>query len=123
MFNTDVFYILFQYFATVNEISDLTSSSIPWLNASIFSGVGTKKESDAFNNVAAFMKSSDCIGSIVNVVTNGVTTELQRVVSPCQCEFYYVSLDPELDPFAEDFEATQYTVWSNDSILVFIRSA
>eukprot|EP00794_Sanderia_malayensis_P014359 gene14357-15855_t len=100
-----------QYFATVKELSDLSCASIPWLDASIFKDMQSTKDAEYNNasNVAAFMKSSACVGSIVNVSMNGITTELQRVVSPCQCEFYYVSLDPELDPFAEEFEATQYT--------------
>ena len=91
----------------MKELSDLSSNAIPWLNTSILSD---NNKSDSTCNVAAFMKTSDSVGSLVNASVNGITSELQRVVSPCQCEFEYVSLDPELDPFAEEFEATQYMV-------------
>ena len=102
-----------QYFATSKDLNDNSSSSIPWVNASVISGMPTSDDTDAQSNVAAFMKSSYCVGSIVNVSVGGITTELQRVVSPSHCEFNYVSLDPELDPFAEEFEPTQYKVCSS----------
>ena len=91
-------------------MTDLSSTSIPWVNASIIGGMPTNRDAENQSNVASFMKSSYCVGSIVNVSVGGSTTELQRVVSPSHCEFNYVSLDPELDPFAEEFEATQSTV-------------
>ncbi|XP_065055102.1 bridge-like lipid transfer protein family member 2 isoform X3 [Rhopilema esculentum] len=98
-----------QYFATSKDLSDLSSSSIPWINASVISGMPGKSDSENQSNVASFMKSSNFAGSIVNVSFGGVTTEVQRIVSPCHCQFKYVSLDPELDPFAEEFEPTQDT--------------
>lgn len=89
---------------------DLSSTSIPWMNSSIICGMSNSNDSDSQSNVASFMKSSYCVGSIVNVSIGGSAVELQRVVSPSHCEFNYVSLDPELDKFAEEFEATQSMV-------------
>ena len=99
-------------------MSDLSSTSIPWMNSSTISGMSNSADSDGQSNVASFMKSSYCVGSIVNVSLGGSTVELQRVASPSQCEFNYVSLDPELDPFAEEFKATHDTVCSPISISV-----
>ena len=56
------------------------------------------------------MQSSDSVGSIVSVSVKGLTTQLQRVISRCSCEFHYVSLDPELDIVAEEYEAVPTTV-------------
>jgi len=98
-----------QCFATSTSMSDLSSTSIPWMNSSTISGMSNSADSDGQSNVASFMKSSYCVGSIVNVSLGGSTVELQRVASPSQCEFNYVSLDPELDPFAEEFKATHDT--------------
>ena len=72
--------------------------------------MSNSNDSDSQSNVASFMKSSYYVGSIVNVSFGGSAAELQRVVSPSHCEFNYVSLDPELDQFAEEFEATQSMV-------------
>lgn len=97
---------------------DLSSTSIPWVNSSIIGGMPTNAQADSQSNVAQFMKSSYCIGSIVNVSFGGSTIELQRVVSPSHCEFKYVSLDPELDPYAEDFELSQCTVGMVDDYVI-----
>ena len=91
-------------------MTDLSSTSIPWMNSSVICGVPSSNDLENQSNVASFMKSGYCVGSIVNVSFGGSTVELQRVVSPGHCEFNYVSLDPELDPFAEEFEATQSMV-------------
>lgn len=110
--SAEVCYNFLQCFATSMTMVDLSSTSIPWVNASLIGGMPTKSQADSQSNVALFMKSSYCVGSIVNVSFGGSTIELQRVVSPSQCEFKYVSLDPELDPFVEELEPTQCMVCS-----------
>ena len=48
------------------------------------------------------------VNAIVGGGRGGVgqeATQLQRIVSRCSCEFYFVSFSPDLDPVAEELAA------------------
>ena len=76
------------------------------------------KKSQIRNNITALTKISDSVGAFVEVPVQGVTHQLQRVISRCGCEFRYVSLDDELDAVAEEYvPSTPQVILVNDPTL------
>ena len=53
--------------------------------------------------------SGEAVGGMVSAGVGRVAgqepTQLQRIVSRCSCEFYFVSFSPDLDPVAEEYAA------------------
>ena len=83
--------------------------STPWLRTSIITGRRLDKNSFDMPDLANIVGSGDAVGGMVSAGVGRVAgqepTQLQRIVSRCSCEFYFVSFSPDLDPVAEEYAA------------------
>lgn len=81
--------------------------STPWLRTSII----TRSDKNSFDmaDLANIVGSSEAVGGMVSAgegrVAGQEPTQLQRIVSRCSCEFYFVSFSSDLDPVAEEYAA------------------
>ena len=77
--------------------------NISWLTNSVIAGESSEEEKSDPHDISSLTKMSESVGAFVDVPVKGVKYQLQRVISRCECEFRYISLDNELDPLAEEF--------------------
>ncbi|XP_067034079.1 bridge-like lipid transfer protein family member 2 isoform X1 [Acropora muricata] len=98
-----------QYFATVGSEANIGLDSTPWLRTSIITGRRLDQNSFDMPDLANIVGSGDAVGGMVSAGVGRVVgqepTQLQRIVSRCSCEFYFVSFSPDLDPVAEEYAA------------------
>ena len=82
--------------------------STPWLRTSIITGRLDKNSFD-MADLSNIVGSGEAVGGMVSAGVGRVAgqepTQLQRIVSRCSCEFYFVSFSPDLDPVAEEYAA------------------
>ncbi|XP_015752770.1 PREDICTED: protein KIAA0100-like [Acropora digitifera] len=96
------------YFATVGSEDNIGLDSTPWLRTSIITGRLDKNSFD-MADLSNIVGSGEAVGGMVSAGVGRVAgqepTQLQRIVSRCSCEFYFVSFSPDLDPVAEEYAA------------------
>lgn len=96
-----------QYFATVSGEEEDKMTTIEWLS----------KESIQSDHGEEFL---DDVGAVGGVVGKGA---LQRIVSKCTCEFYYVAygeepLEEVMDKMPASISAENKSIWSDHDSLV-----
>ncbi|XP_053375801.1 protein hobbit-like isoform X2 [Mercenaria mercenaria] len=82
-----------QYYATVDPEHEFSDDNIPWLSKT---HVEDRSEPE-LSSLQEMAGSGHSVGGVVNINYGGVHVQMQRIISRCKCQFFYVNYG-EADP-------------------------